>query len=83
MESYIRVKGKIYSHRDFKCKVDSLHIYGKQDPFYEQCKIEPELFAPGHSNIAPVEVEHDEGHKVPRSYKDEKNQQIVDKFIGM
>jgi hypothetical protein len=31
LESFIRIKGKLYGHQDFKVPIDSLHIYGKKD----------------------------------------------------
>lgn len=41
--------------------IDSLHIFGTGDPFYEKSKILKEVY----SNEKAVVLEHNEGHNIP------------------
>ena len=58
--------------------MDSLHVMGKADPLFDRCMIEPLLYKPGQSGQPPTIIIHDEGHKVPKKYKQEHFLQICD-----
>ena len=44
----LKLDGKYYSTAsDFKCRIDSMHIYGTKDVFFDKCEMEPSLYLPG------------------------------------
>ncbi len=77
MESFVRIRGRLYSHEDFICKIDSLHIYGKKEIYLSQCEAEIPLFAPGRSGLPPQVLLHEEGHRVPKDFSTENAEAIL------
>jgi|LauGreDrversion4_2_1035121.scaffolds.fasta_scaffold1908010_1 hypothetical protein len=61
----VKFEGKYYRHGSHPCDIETLHIYGKKDPFFSMCQAETLLY----SRIK--ELLHEEGHKIPRELKPE------------
>jgi len=77
LDSLVRIRGKYYSHKDFICNIDSLHIYGKKEIYLSQCEAEIPLFGPGVSGLPPQVLIHEEGHRVPKDFSAEHAEAIL------
>ena len=53
------IQGQLYKQEDFKCPIDSLHVYGKKDPLFDGCTEELDYFLPGHIGKPKTVIIHE------------------------
>ncbi|TNV76050.1 hypothetical protein FGO68_gene8372 [Halteria grandinella] len=75
VNAMVKVDGVWYRHGDHPCQIETLHVYGKKDPFFGLCEAETLLFKP------ITVVVHQEGHKIPKEHTPD-NQKIIDDFVA-
>lgn len=67
---------KEYANAHFKINLESLHIWGKKEPFPKFCELEPTVYTKN-----PKIIIHDEGHKLLYKFPDQKSDKILTDFI--
>lgn len=78
-EYRIQMAGRYFDHFDFTHAIDSLHIWGTQDPYLANIELEPKLYRPGRCGLTPTILVHEEGHRVPRVLK---QPEVVREFLA-